>query len=107
MNDTRAFLIELQKQHRRFFPEAPVVYLEELPFYIKARIVLDEDYFIEVRFNARNGKKSYAVVRGGKRIAGFDNLDGWHIHPFGKPETHARVSEPSLADVFHYFLQGV
>lgn len=106
MSDMEAFLAELHKEHKRFFPEAPIVYLEELPVYIKVRIVVRRGLFIELRFNARNQKRSYALVRGGKRIAGFDNMDSWHIHPFGNPETHKRVAEPSLADTFHYFLRG-
>lgn len=107
MNEIEEFLAETRKQQQRFFPEAPLVYLDELPFYVKARVVLHENYFVELRFNARNGRKSYALVRGGRRIAGFDSLVGWHIHPFGKPETHTRISEPSLADAFRYFSRGI
>ncbi|MEK7542029.1 MAG: hypothetical protein AAB533_04225 [Patescibacteria group bacterium] len=107
MIDAKEFLAEMQKQRQRFFPEAPVIYLEELSFYVKTRIILSEDSFVEVRFNAHNARKSYALVRDGKRVAGFDNLGGWHIHPFGKPHTHRRISEPPLAHVFEYFLRGV
>lgn len=103
MTDTKSFLAELQRQQKRFFAEAHIVYLEELSFYIKARIILSERSFIEIRFNARNGRKSYALVRKGKRVAGFDNLGSWHMHLFGKPETHKRIAEPSLADAFQYF----
>ncbi len=103
MADTKEFLTEMREQQQRFFPEAPVVYLEELAFYIKARIVLNKVSFIEVRFNAHNNKRSYALVRHGKRIAGFDNLGGWHIHPFGKPDAHRRTKEHSLEDAFEYF----
>lgn len=103
MTDTKDFLAELRRQQERFFSEAHIVYLEESPFYIKARIVLDERSFIELRFNPHNQKKSYALVRDGERIAGFDNLDSWHIHPFGRSKSHKRISEPSLADVFQYF----
>lgn len=107
MTDTKDFLAELQRQQKRFFSEARIVYLEESPFYIKARVILDEGFFIEVRFNSYNKKKSYALVRDGERIAGFDNLDGWHIHPFGGSTSHKRIPEPSLADVFQYFLPQV
>lgn len=107
MKDTGEFLKEIEKQCQRFFPEAPVLYLEDLPFYIKARIVLSEECILEVRYNARNNKRSYALVRGGKRISGFDNLGGWHIHPFGDPEAHKSIAEPSLEDAFRYFVRDI
>lgn len=107
MTGTKEFLTEMQKQRQRFFPEAPVIYLEELSFYVKARIILSENSFIECRFNAHNGKRGYTLVRDGKRIAGFDNLGGWHIHPFGKSDAHRRIREPSLADVFEYFIRAL
>lgn len=52
----------------RFFPEAHVVILDQLPFYLKIRIILSEKLFIEIRSNTRNRRQSYALVKNGERI---------------------------------------
>jgi hypothetical protein len=97
------FLTLVEKQQKRSLPRARFLVLEELPRYVKVRIIINDELFIEVRYNAGNNRKSYVLVRNGKRLAGFDNLGGWHIHPKESPAKHRRVSEPPLEKVFTYF----
>jgi hypothetical protein len=39
----------------------------------KQRVVLDGGYIFDLYFNADQGKYSYTLVRGGRRIIGWDN----------------------------------
>jgi hypothetical protein len=100
---TKGFLDEVVRQQGRFFPDARTEIRERLPFYLKVRVVIDEYCFVEVRANFRSGGRSYVLVQSGKRIAGFDNLGGWHMHPVEVPGAHKRVRAPSLERAFEYF----
>ena len=91
----------------RVFPDAHFIILENLPFYRKVRFLLKKKLFIEIRINTRNERMSYALVDNGKRIAGFDNLGSWHIHPFENPKLHRRTKAPSPRKVFAYFKEGI
>jgi len=97
------FLAEIRKQQMRFFPEARFVVMEELSFYAKIRLVIKEELFIEVRCNFRSLGQSYVLVKQKERIAGFDNLSGWHFHPPGKADTHQKIRKPSLEEIFEKF----
>ncbi len=94
---------EIHSEAVRVWRDARFLILEDLPFYRKLRILLAENLFVEIRVNARNNRISYALVRSGKRIAGFDNLGAWHLHPFGNPDSHRKVPAPTPKKVFAYF----
>lgn len=96
------FLGAVRRAAERFFPGAQVIVLEELPFYLKARISLGEEEFIEIRINTRSKRISYALIQRGMRTAGFDNLGGWHYHPRENPGDHIRTAAPSLKKVLAY-----
>ena len=102
-----AFLREIRSASARVWPNARFLSVEDLPFYHKLRIFLTQDLFVEIRANARNKRISYALVQNEKRIAGFDNLGAWHIHPFENPDAHRRVAAPSPKKVFAYFNSGI
>ena len=101
------FIREVNNEARRIFPDARFVILEDLSFYHKVRITLENDLFIEVRINSMNDRISYALVYNGKRIAGFDNLDTWHIHAIENQKTHRKISAPTPHHVFGYFAKAV
>ncbi|TSC76788.1 MAG: hypothetical protein G01um101429_1117 [Parcubacteria group bacterium Gr01-1014_29] len=101
--DIEKILQDIEKQRERFFPEAPLVVLERFPFYIKIRIEFKKGLFIEIRYNANGKRWSYVLVKDNKRVAGFDNLDGWHIHPKENPSAHKKITAPTLGYVFEYF----
>ena len=92
--------IELEKE--RIFPDARIIILEELPFYLKMRITLGREAFIEACMNSGSRRESLVLVRKNKRIAGFDNLGGWHIHPCGRAHTHRKIIKPSIRPIFEY-----
>ena len=97
----------VNNEAKRIFPDARFVILEDLSFYHKVRIILEKDLFIEVRINSMNKRVGYALVQGGNRIAGFDNLGTWHIHPIENPKTHRKISAPVPQNVFEYFTKAV
>ena len=96
------FRREIDREKERMFTNAQFFILEDLPFYLKIRIVLDGETFMEVRMNSRNGRESFVLVRRNKRIAGFDNLGGWHLHPCGNANTHRKINRPSVRFAFEY-----
>ena len=98
---------EVNNEAKRTFPDARFIILEDLFFYHKTRIILENNQFIEVRINSMNERISYALVYSGKRIAGFDHLAKWHMHPIKNPETHRKISAPTPRYVFDYFAKAV
>lgn len=72
---------------------------------LKMRISLVNDAFIDLFYNSRNGKTSFALIKDRCRIYGADNAlpIGWHIHPFGNPDAHV----PSEAVTFRWFLETI
>jgi hypothetical protein len=34
----------------------------------------------------------------------FDNMRGWHWHPFGKADEHERVNEINIEEIFTFYL---
>ena len=101
------FLRQIIAEQTRFFPGARLAIMERLPFYLKVRIGISKNQFIEIRANSRNRRQSFVLVDDGKRIAGFDNLNGWHAHPFENPSAHHKISPPSLLKIFRYFRENI
>ncbi|MEW5830305.1 MAG: hypothetical protein AB1846_15565 [Chloroflexota bacterium] len=71
---------------------------------IRFRIVLVDNSFIDVFFNEKLGKASYAVIKNGSRIFGADNTGGWHWHPREDPSDHVPAGS---AITFEEFLEKV
>lgn len=63
---------------------------------LEIRVIFAHETFMEIYANAVTGKKSFTVIKNGKRIWGYDNYRYWHHHPLDKPESHVRYNEPSL-----------
>ena len=55
---------------------------------LKLRVHLGASLFIDIFFNAETSKTSFALIKDAQRIFGVDNTRGWHLHPFGSPESH-------------------
>lgn len=102
MIDIEKFRKETEHEKERVFPDARMIVLEELAFYLKLRIILGEDIFIEARVNTGSKRESFVLVRKNKRIAGFDNLGSWHFHPCGKASGHRKIVKPSVRRIFQY-----
>ncbi len=66
---------------------------------LKARYHIGVSLFIDIFYAIRTEKVSFAVVQKGERVFGIDNLGRWHCHPFGKPENHEPIDEPSIEEI--------
>ncbi len=95
-----AFLAELNAVMNKHFPGSDITYQLKTSQSLKISIPLKVDLFISVRYNARNGRKDYALISGGQRVFGCDNLKTWHVHPFGSSEMHLSCVEPLLEQIF-------
>jgi hypothetical protein len=103
VTETEKLLQNIKKQHELFFPDTEFVVLERFPFYVKIRIIFEWNLFMEIRYNTKGKRWSYVLIRDGKRVAGFDNLSGWHMHPKENPLMHRKIASPTLEQVFRYF----
>ena len=99
------FRKEVEREKERIFPDTRIIISEELPFYLKMRLVLDGETFIEARINSGSRRESFVLVRKNKRIAGLDNLVNWHLHPCGKADTHRKIVRPSVGTAFRYLVE--
>lgn len=95
-----AFLPELNAVMNKHFPGTDITYLLKTSQSLKISILLKVDLFISVRYNSRNGRKDFALICGGQRVFGYDNLKTWHVHPFGSPDAHLPCDEPLLEQIF-------
>ena len=70
-------------------------------FILKGRANLEGNRYLQVYFNELTGTTAFALIEKEKRIWGidFDNMRGWHFHPFGKSESHRSISEKSVQDI--------
>lgn len=61
---------------------------------LKAKIIFNENLFIQVYLNSRKPKISFALVLNDIRLYGRDFLWGeWHRHPFNSLGIHDRSPE--------------
>lgn len=70
---------------------------------LSVRVYLQEDAFrteafIEAFYNLATHRASFALIVAGRREYGKDNArQGWHVHPFGKPDDHQPCQETDFA----------
>jgi hypothetical protein len=51
----------------------------------KLRLLLADDRFVAIYYNAQTSSTSYAYIEDGDRLFGANNMKiGWHIHPWGE-----------------------
>jgi hypothetical protein len=94
--DVEAFLSQLTASLEKNFAEYRIEPLFKTPKSFKANIYLENDLFIAVRYNARNERTDFALIRNNQRIFGYDNLKEWHCHPSKSPEKHIPCDKPSI-----------
>ena len=97
----------LEAAFNQHLPGIRLIMTESRGVALTCRAEIAEDLLLAVYFNALTGNTSYALVRGGGRIAGYDNHRFWHSHPFGAADQHIPCSAPTpeeaiaaLADLF-------
>ena len=82
----------LEAAFRQHFPGIRLIISESRGVALTCRAEIADDLLLAVYFNALTGNTSYALVRGGERIAGYDNHRFWHSHPFGAADQHILCS---------------
>lgn len=70
------------------YPDARVAITESRGITLVCRVDVADDVFLAVYFSALTGNTSYALIRQGQRVAGYDNHRFWHMHPLGAAEQH-------------------
>ncbi len=94
--DSDVFLSEVKTCLKNHFKNFQIEILFKTPKSLKANIILDENLFIALRYNARNERTDFALIHNNQRIFGYDNLKKWHYHPFENPSRHIPCDKPSI-----------
>ena len=94
-----AFEEQLVYGLRKYVPIGNLEIIEKSIMRLKARCHIGISLFIDIFYAIRTRKISFAVVQGGERVFGIDNLGSWHCHPFRKPQNHETIDEPSIEEI--------
>jgi len=97
--EVETFLAEISASLTRSFSSYTLEFLLRTPKSLKTNIHLREGLFIAVRYNARNERMDFALIRNGKRVFGYDNLKEWHCHPSADPSQHIPCEKPSVDQI--------
>lgn len=63
---------------------------------LKANFRFSSKLFLAVRYNSRNGRMDFALIKNNRRIFGYDNLKQWHVHPYENPDEHVPCEKPGI-----------
>lgn len=98
--DVREFLVSLLNSLSGL-ESVEKVDLNTEVFILKGRVWIKDDRYLQVYFNELTGTTAFALIEKGQRIWGidFDNMRGWHLHPFGRPETHEGIGERTVDEI--------
>jgi hypothetical protein len=99
MISLESFRKELCDLFKEQFADVEFVIDERRSTILEIRIFFTPEIFMEAYVNGITGKKSFALVKNGKRIWGYDNYRYWHHHPIEKPDAHIPCSEPPLEKI--------
>ncbi len=56
---------------------------------LKAKIIFNDELFIQIYVNIRKPKISYSLILNGSRLYGRDLIKGeWHLHPYEQEQIH-------------------
>jgi hypothetical protein len=68
---------------------------------LKGRVWIKGNRYVQVYFNEITGTTAFALIEKGQRIWGidFDNMRGWHVHPFGEADGHEMISEMNIEEI--------
>jgi len=94
-----SFRNQLRKLCEEQFADIEFVIDERRSTILEIRIFFTPEIFMETYVNGITGKKSFALIKNGKRIWGYDNYRYWHHHPIENPNTHMPCSEPPLEKI--------
>ena len=103
--DVRDFLVSLLNRLSSL-ESVKKVDLNAEVFVLKGRVWIEDNRYVQVYFNEITGTTAFALIEKGQRIWGmdFDNMRGWHLHPFGKADEHERVNEMNIEEILTFHL---
>lgn len=99
-----SFEEQILKLKDKYFKNKIIEIIDRFDFYLKLKIIISDKIFISVRYNQKTERKDFALIKNNQRIIGFDNLGGWHKHPFKKSDSHIFCDEPSMEEILREFL---
>jgi len=68
--------------------------------WFKLRAYLTNESFVDVSYNEKTGKTTFAQIQDERRIFGADNKKGWHWHSYEDPERHDFVEDEITFEEF-------
>lgn len=98
--DIEEFLRELAKLKEEFLPEARIETVYKRVDKVSLRVEISSVLFVDIYANTDNKRYDFSLIRDGKRLFGYDNLQGWHYHPLTNPDSHIWCEDPSLRSIF-------
>ncbi|HHH40622.1 MAG TPA: hypothetical protein ENK56_01295 [Chloroflexi bacterium] len=108
MPDVPRLLVELYEEasSRRYL--RPPVILDRGNSFLKARLYIGPDLFVQVYRNDRYGTTNLVLVWAGRRIYARDEVGGvWHRHPADDPSVHDTSPEGQRPVTLGEFLDEV
>ncbi len=95
-----------ESERRAYFKRLEII--ERGQSFLKARLYLSSDLFIQIYRNDRYNTTNFALIYNGRRIYARDQLGGlWHRHTVDAPELHDNSYEGSRPVTLPEFLDEV
>lgn len=80
---------EIERAATKFQFITETIPLDVTKFSAKYRLIVREDFYIQIYVNVRNGTHGFALVQKGERLYGRDSENWrWHRHPVEDPNAH-------------------
>lgn len=98
--DIEEFLEELEIFKEEFLPDAKIETNYKRVDKVSIRIEISAVFFVDIYANTENERYDFSIVKDGKRVFGYDNLQSWHYHPLTNPDDHIECEEPSFRSIF-------
>jgi hypothetical protein len=97
--EIEAFLNELKELTHKFLPDSEIEVVYKRMDKVSIRILITRGLFIDVYANTETNRYDFSLIDNNIRIFGYDNLGGWHCHPFENPEIHIDCKVSSLESI--------
>lgn len=77
-------------------------------FVIKGRVFLENNFFLQVYFNAQTKTTAFALIKEEKRTWGidFDSIRGWHLHPVENPDDHLIFEPKTIKEIIAHLAKA-
>ena len=95
-----AFYLELEALKQELFADARFEIIYSRFNRASVRMHIDASFFIDTYCNVNNGRFDCSLIRSGKLVFGYDNLQEWHYHPEHDPASHIYCDKPTLRQIF-------